>query len=62
MSPDIIIPLVVAGLDLLATMAAKGEVTPEKLAEVKSKYDAIGGDWDAAVSAAKSRLVKPGED
>ena len=52
-SPDIIIPLVVAGLDLLATMAAKGEVTPEKLAEVKSKYEAVGGDWDAAVKAAK---------
>lgn len=55
MSPDIIIPLVVAGLDLLATMAAKGEVTPEKLAEVKSKYEAVGGDWDAAVKAAKAR-------
>lgn len=55
MTPELIIPLVVAGLDALAALAAKGEVTPEQLAEVKSKYDAIGGDWDAAVKAAKER-------
>lgn len=55
MTPDLIIGLVVAGLDALASMQAKGEVTPEQLAAVKSKYDAIGGDWDAAVKAAKIR-------
>jgi len=53
---DLIIPLVVAGLDALTALAAKGEVTPEKLAEVKSKYDAIGGDWDAVVDKAKERI------
>lgn len=55
LTPDQIISLVVIGLDALATMQANGEVTPEKLAEVKSKYDTIGGDWDAAVKAAKER-------
>lgn len=55
LTPDQIISLVVIGLDTLATMQANGEVTPEKLAEVKSKYDTIGGDWDAAVAKAKER-------
>lgn len=56
MNADLIIPLVVAGLDALTVLAANGEVTPEQLAEVKSKYDAIGGDWDKAVAKAKEHI------
>lgn len=56
LTPDQIISLVSIGLDTLAVMQAKGEVTPEKLADVKSKYDAIGGDWDKAVAKAKEHI------
>jgi len=56
LTPDQIISLVSIGLDTLAAMQAKGEVTPEKLADVKSQYDAIGGDWDADVDKAKERI------
>jgi len=32
----------------------KGEVTMEKAAEIKAKFDSVGSDWDAAVEKAKA--------
>ena len=40
MNPALIIALVEGGIALLESMAAKGEVTPEKVAEIKAKAKA----------------------
>ena len=53
MNPALIIALVEGGIALLESMAAKGEVTPEKVAEIKAKAKASEYAWDAAVEKAK---------
>lgn len=52
-NPALIIALVEGGIALLESMAAKGEVTPEKVAEIKAKAKASESAWDAAVEKAK---------
>ena len=58
MNPALIIALVEGGIALLESMAAKGEVTPEKVAEIKAKAKASESAWDAAVE--KWMLVAKG--
>lgn len=60
MDPAIIITLVNAGIAALEAMAAKGEVTAEKVAEIKARAVVSEAKWDAAVDAAKARLADDG--
>lgn len=57
MTPATIIAMIQGGISILEAMAAKGEVTAEKVAEIKAKAAASEAKWDAAVDAAKARLA-----
>ena len=58
MNPALIIALIQGGIELLEAMAAKGEVTAEKVAEIKAKAKASESAWDAAVEQAKNKIGK----
>ncbi len=55
MNPSIIIAGINAMLHILDTLAAKGEVSDEKVAEIKARVAVSESKWDAAVDAAKAR-------
>lgn len=56
MTPELAILLAGLALDAIESFSRTGEITPEQLAEVKAKYDAVGKSWDDRVAAAKLRL------
>lgn len=55
MNPATILAMIEGGIAILEAMAAKGEVTPEKVAEIKARAAVSEAKWDAAVEAAKAR-------
>lgn len=57
MNPATIIAMIQGGIAILEAMAAKGEVSAEKVAEIKARAAASEAKWDAAVDAARARLA-----
>lgn len=58
MNPAIIFAAIDGLISLIDALAAKGEVTPEKVAEIKAKAKASESAWDAAVEQAKNKIGK----
>lgn len=53
-TPALAFGLAEIAIEAIDGFVKKGEVTMEKAAEIKAKFDSVGSDWDAAVEKAKA--------